>query len=294
MTGFDTKDSLLNPYPRRKNMKPDSQNKAPLSVIIPCYQCKETIGRALASVASQTWPPQEVILVDDGNNEEIASFLEEMQELYGKNWIKLFRLQENQGPGAARNLGWDASTQPYIAFLDADDTWHPKKVELQLSFMLSHPEVALTAHRWTWLEKWSGDNVPDNPSKVKAHPISPRKLLLSNRLATPTVMLRRNLPFRFDPRKRFSEDYLLFLTILLSGFPGFYLEATLTYLHKPPYGASGLSGKLWAMEVGELDTYLRLYREGRIPLWILMGIVPFSLAKYARRVVRSLAWRRKV
>ncbi|WP_366725836.1 glycosyltransferase [Thermus scotoductus] len=42
-------------------MKPDSQNKAPLSVIIPCYQCKETIGRALASVASQTWPPQEVM-----------------------------------------------------------------------------------------------------------------------------------------------------------------------------------------------------------------------------------------
>lgn len=262
-----------------------------MSVIIPCYQCKGTIARALASVAFQTWLPQEVILVDDGNNEETAQFLEEIRKLYGENWIRLLRLPENQGPGAARNAGWDASTQPYIAFLDADDTWHPRKVELQLSFMLQHPEAVLTAHRWTWLERGGGGNVPDNLSKVRTHPISPRWLLLSNRLATPTVMLRRNLPFRFDPRKRFSEDYLLFLTILLSGFPGFYLEATLTYLHKPPYGASGLSGKLWAMEVGELDTYLHLYRKGLIPPWILMGLIPFSLAKYARRVVRSLAWR---
>ena len=120
----------------------------PVSVIIPCYRCAVTIERAVDSVLNQTQVPEEIILVDDFSDDGSAtiSYLKNLKQKYQKFNIQILSLEKNQGPGSARNEAWKIASQPYIAFLDADDSWYPNKLELQYSWMKSHPEVLLTAH----------------------------------------------------------------------------------------------------------------------------------------------------
>src|SRR5207245_2440853 len=114
-------------------------------VVIPCYRCGQTIRRAVESVVGQTVRPLEVILVDDDSGDDTARVLGQIQEEFGK-WVRILRLPKNRGAAGARNFGWEAAKGKYVAFLDADDSWLPTKIEHQLSFMESHPEFALTGH----------------------------------------------------------------------------------------------------------------------------------------------------
>lgn len=99
-----------------------STMRAPVSVVIPCYCCADTIDKAVESVWKQTWRPYEVILVEDSSKDHGATrmALSNIIDRYPGGWIKLILLDKNKGPGNARNIGWEASTQRYIAFLDAD------------------------------------------------------------------------------------------------------------------------------------------------------------------------------
>ncbi len=260
---------------------------APVSVVIPCYRCRDTIERAVASVAAQTWRPAELIMVDDASDDETPRVLQALQTRYGGDWIKIILRQENGGAGAARNTGWDAATQPYVAFLDADDTWHPMKVEIQGRFMLDHSDVDFSACQ----VRVATDSLEQPPRTAPEEPVTPpdvapltsRHLLWRNRVCTSTVMLSAHLPVRF-PEKRYSEDYYLWLRLVLGGWKGVVIGSELAFRHTPAYGASGLSGRLWRMERGELDTYCRLVSEGLLPARDLLWLVPWSLAKFLRRV----------
>jgi len=265
---------------------------APVSVIIPCYRCQDTIARAVQSVAAQTWCPAEVILIDDASGDDTPRVLQTLEKSYGNNWIRVIIRQENGGPGAARNTGWDIATQPYIAFLDADDVWHPRKVEIQLRYMLGHPEIALSGHRWRWLSE--GEPLPTLPQCYTVKSIRCWQMLLTNRLSTPTVMLKRDLNFRFEPDKRYSEDYLLWLKCICSGYKAAFIDLPLAYIYKAPFGAGGLSAWLGAMEKGELDTYWRLHKEGLISWSSFAALSIFSILKYTRRliIVRFMAMRK--
>src|SRR5438309_8195778 len=110
---------------------------APVSVIIPCYRCAATIERAMLSVAEQSVRPAEAILIDDASGDNTFAVMEKIRNKYG-DWIRIVALPMNQGAAAARNAGWHAATQPYIAFLDADDAWHPRKIEIQYGYMQQH------------------------------------------------------------------------------------------------------------------------------------------------------------
>ena len=95
------------------------------SVIIPAYNAARTIEAALASVQAQTIPPEAVLVVDDGSRDETAAIVATMPG------VSLIR-QANAGPGAARNRGAALADSEWLAFLDADDTWLPHKLECQL------------------------------------------------------------------------------------------------------------------------------------------------------------------
>src|SRR5690606_11478324 len=105
-----------------------------------------TVVRAVASVDAQTLLPAEVILVDDSSGDGTLNVLYSLQEKYTPGWIKVLALPENVGAGEARNAGWEMATQDYIAFLDADDSWHPQKIEIQYEWMRSHIDVSFTGH----------------------------------------------------------------------------------------------------------------------------------------------------
>ncbi|MGB5082945.1 MAG: glycosyltransferase family 2 protein, partial [Burkholderiales bacterium] len=129
--------------PRRS---PLDSERVPVSVVIPCYRCKGTLRRAIASVAGQSARPVEVVLVDDGSDDGSLGLLRDIQHELGGDWVKVIALGQNRGAGPARNAGWNVATGRYLAFLDADDAWHPRKIEVQYSFMESNPGVALCGH----------------------------------------------------------------------------------------------------------------------------------------------------
>ena len=256
---------------------------APITVIVPCYRCRDTIQRAVESVARQTLIPAEVILVDDDSNDGTIDLLKQLRDAYEDGWITVLRSPQNGGPSVARNVGWNAASQPYVAFLDADDSWHPQKIEIQYQWMSTHPDVALSGHRFS-LKRDLAPSKSVSPATVVATSYSRRALLLSNRFSTPTVMLRRNINNRFEEAKRHSEDFLLWLEICLEGHETVSLSAELTYLHKAPFGEGGLSSDLATMTRGELDTYSRLLRKGYINRPEYAFLHCWCLVKYMRRI----------
>ena len=249
---------------------------APVSVVIPCFRCAATIGRALESVLAQTRRPAEIILVDDASDDGARDAAARLAPE-----LRIIALPRNAGPASARNAGWEAATQDYVAFLDADDAWHPRKLELQLGWMQAHPEVVLTGHGVVFQE------IAFQPEIERANPVNATQLLLANRFSTPTVVLRRNLLQRFAEGKRHSEDYLLWLEIVLAGGTAYYLDAPLALLFKPAYGAGGLSGQLWAHEAGELDAIARLRRGGQLGLASAAAAGAWSCLKFGRRLLLS-------
>jgi len=257
-----------------------------VSVVIPCYRCEETIRRAVESVALQSELPSQLILVDDHSGDGTLDSLRKLQRIYGNNWVKIICLSQNCGAAEARNAGWAAATQHYIAFLDADDSWHPQKIEIQRGWMDAHPDVVMTGHAST-VEGAMVKSRPIAKPYAPAVPVSPAMLLISNRFSTPTIMLRREITHRFDGSKRRGEDYLLWLEIILSKNKVARFPMNLAYIHKARFGAGGLSGDLFLMQIGEIDVYRKLLstgllgRGGYALLWLS------SWAKYVRRVVVS-------
>jgi len=256
---------------------------APITVIVPCYRCGATIRRAIESIARQTLIPAEVILVDDASDDGTIDLLNQLREMYRNGWIRVLRSARNAGPSAARNAAWNAASQPYIAFLDADDSWHPRKIEIQYQWMSTHPHVALAGHKYS-LKRGLSPPEPITPGMVAAISFSRGELLLSNRFWTSTVMLRSSISDRFEEAKRHSEDFLLWLEICFQGHEHVSLSGELTYLHKAPYGEGGLSKDLVRMARGELDTYRRIYRKGYITGVEYGFLQGWSQLKYVRRI----------
>jgi len=105
-------------------------NYKDISVIIPCYNSAQTIGRTLESILSQTLKPKEIIVVDDASLDNIKATL-----IPYKKDITLVEHKKNMGAAAARNTGIKQSKGNFLAFLDADDTWRPNKLEYHLNFI---------------------------------------------------------------------------------------------------------------------------------------------------------------
>jgi glycosyltransferase involved in cell wall biosynthesis len=108
-----------------------------VSVIIPTYNYARFIGEAVDSALAQTRPPLEVIVVDDGSTDDTAAVL----AAYGDR-IRVLR-QKNAGVAMARNAGIAAARGEYLAFLDSDDAWYPRKLERQMQRFGAEPHLGL-------------------------------------------------------------------------------------------------------------------------------------------------------
>src|SRR5690348_13015928 len=112
-----------------------------ISTIIPAYNAAKMIGRALDSVLAQTHLSDEILVIDDGSQDNLPDAVAG----YG-NQVTLIR-QANGGAASARNRGIDQAQGDLIAFLDADDFWEPTKLERQLEVFQKHQEIGLVASR---------------------------------------------------------------------------------------------------------------------------------------------------
>ena len=121
-------------------------SRALVSIVIPCYNAQCTIGEALESVLLQTWPLIEIIVVNDGsidNSKEVVS-------KYPVDRVALISI-ENQGAAAARNRGLESASGEWCVFLDADDLFEPRFIEVQLATALSaNADICFGDSAMTW------------------------------------------------------------------------------------------------------------------------------------------------
>lgn len=140
-----------------------------ISCIVPVYNGARFLSDALDSILAQSYPALEPIVVDDGSTDETA----EVVRTFGDRVTYVH--QENAGPASARNTGVRQATGAFLAFLDADDLWHPEKLERQaLRFSArSDLQLCLTYKRTFWVEEMQAEEerlrLEDHPF-VKDHP----------------------------------------------------------------------------------------------------------------------------
>lgn len=263
---------------------PESSSCAPITVIIPCYRCRAEVEGAFDSILKQTLQPAEILLIDDASGDGTLDVLRLLAAVHAPR-VKVIAQAQNGGPGRARNAGWEAATQPWLAFLDADDAWHPRKLEIQWGWLIAHPEVALCGHESRYTEGRIDHPVDGSPSAIR---LTLGRMLVSNRLPTRSVMLRRDLPFRFRGRD-VTEDYLLWLQIIGAGLPSYRLPLCLAYSFRPDFSPGGYSGQLWIHEKRELAAFRVLRAEGDLAWPGMLLASAWSLLKFMRRLwlVRS-------
>jgi teichuronic acid biosynthesis glycosyltransferase TuaG len=258
--------------------------KVPVSVVIPCYECHDTVAAAVESVARQTALPEELLLIDDASpdNGKTIDTLNAIKDRVDQIiHIIIIRLDENKGPAHARNVGWEAASQPYIAFLDADDTWHPQKLEITYSIMERSPVIDLIGHDFYLAKDHEGGlkvyPTKTQPKLFKKHFLS---ILLINPFVTPSFLLKRNISERFNPLLRYCEDHE-FLLRVSNTYNIYHLKLKLAQLGREPFVDGGLTAKRTRMRMGEIAMYFEAlkYRKGLVVL--LPVLILFSMIKHA-------------
>ncbi|HVT80553.1 MAG TPA: glycosyltransferase family A protein [Phycisphaerae bacterium] len=178
-----------------------------VSVIIPTYNCAAFVPQAVASVLAQTLPAAEVIVVDDGSTDGTA----EQLKPYGDR-ICVLR-QENQGVSAARNHGIARAKGHFIAFLDSDDVWHPRKLELQVPILQRDTHLGLLG---TAAFAHPHVSPPDVSPDATVINVPWEKLVVKNYFTTSSILVRREILEKagpFDTSLQGPEDYDLWLRI---------------------------------------------------------------------------------
>ncbi len=223
-----------------------------ISVIIPTYNRFKFLQRALKSVYSQTHKPSEVIIIDDGSNDETPKIqtsviLNSIQNLGIKT---KYIFQKNGGVSSARNLGIKNASSDWIAFLDSDDIWEKSKLQKQVEFHKDNPKILMSYTD----EKWIRDDKEIKiPKKFKKYSGDIFERCLSHCIIAPSsVMIHKEILNQvqndakvFDESLEVCEDYDLWLRIAYENEIGLVDEKLIT---KYAGHEDQLSFKYWGMD----------------------------------------------
>jgi len=179
-----------------------------VSVIIPTYNRADYVCEAVESVLSQIYQDFELIIVDDGSTDNTRERLEK----YSKRILYVY--QENKGVSFARNKGIELSSCPYICFLDSDDIWTERKLEIQTGIMKSNPDIHISYTDEIWIRKGVRVN-PKKKHRKFAGDLFEKSLELCI-ISPSSVMIKRDLFEKtgfFDEELEVCEDYDLWLRI---------------------------------------------------------------------------------
>jgi glycosyltransferase involved in cell wall biosynthesis len=190
---------------------------APLvSVVLPSYNAMPYLPVAVQSVIEQTFADWELIVIDDGSTDDTSGFLSAVHD----DRIRSLRLDHTSNPARVRNAGLRQAHGRYIAFLDADDTWLPRKLELQLRALRSEP-----ACRWSYTAgaRMDATGAPLFDARIQRWVpydgwILEPLLRIRALIAMPTVIVARDLLAEvggFDEELTYCEDYDLWFRLAL-------------------------------------------------------------------------------
>ena len=178
-----------------------------VSVIIPCFNAKDRIVDCIRSVRNQTYPNLEILVYDDRSLDGTDLIIKTLA--HGIDNIQVELGDENKGAGYSRERLLKRAKGKYIAFLDADDTWHPEKIEKQVD-VLESGEADICSCRY--------EIVAENGSRIgERHPpvrIDKVKMHLANWIPMSMTVFRADLEgAREMPHIRKRQDYAFWLSL---------------------------------------------------------------------------------
>ena len=194
-----------------------------ISVIIPTYNRKKTLARAIQSVINQSLSPYEILIIDDGSNDGT------------KEWVKenfqnvKYIYQNNHGVSSARNIGIENAYGDWVAFLDSDDEWLPNKLFEQVKSIQSNPKIKFFHTNEIWIRNGVRVNQMKKHKKYGGHIFE--KCLDICRVSPSSVLIQKEVFDNigvFDESLRVCEDYDLWLRIT-SKYPVVFLDVPLIY-----------------------------------------------------------------
>jgi len=192
-----------------------------ISVVIPTFNRKHVLGRAIKSVGNQTRPPDEIIVVDDGSTDGTRNWL-----LNSFPLVK-YIYQDNKGVSSARNRGVKASKGSWVSFLDSDDEWMPTKLEQQENSIIDNPEIEFCHTNEIWIRNGVRVNQMKKHQKYGGNIFE--KCLDICRISPSSVLIKKNvfdIVGLFDESLKVCEDYDLWLRFT-SRFPVLFLDRQL-------------------------------------------------------------------
>ena len=250
-----------------------------ISVLIPCWHAELTIGGALDSVEAQQGLPDhvgvEVVVVVDGRQEDRQAVYRWIESKgSGRRWaITMVCLTQNCGAGGARKAGYRHCSGAFLAFLDDDDVWQPRKLSLQWGWHQANLERIASGHGY--------NTIP------KGHEVSFTRLLIGGyRPHNSTVMIRRALwPYEPEPF-RFSEDWLMLAMVAkiqpLAMLP-YDLASRSAAAPAPLADRYSLSRQRLKLRLGSIRAIGVLIRRGELNLIWLPPLLAWNLLLAVRR-----------
>ena len=184
-------------------------NEMLVSVVIPAFNCEKYIAECIDSVLNQSYQDFEIIIIDDGSTDGTVKTVSG----YEDDRIKLFHQEGNSGSGAARNYGVEKASGQWIAFVDADDTWLPDKLQKQLA--------ECSSQEWSHTDLFFLGGI--YPKDTKATAFTSKHsghilddLLVENSIGTSSVIIKKKtfLDFGgFNTELRALQDWDLWLRV---------------------------------------------------------------------------------
>lgn len=253
------------------------------SVVIPAYNCSLTICESLDSILNQTRYDliDEIIIVNDGSTDNTQDVVNEYILIHNNDNIRLIN-KINGGAASARNIGIINSRNQYIALLDADDIWLPKKIELQDSIISQYDFIrALGTNREGEIIS-IGKKVANGVRKV-----SPVMYCIKNWPCTPSIIFDKTI---FQDQAPFPEDMThaeegLFFLKLSYTCGLYYMQESLVYCGggKRAYGSRGLSGNIYKMHKGVEKMLCKAVINKYISWAWFPFLYVYEMIKYLRR-----------
>lgn len=240
-----------------------------VTIIMPVHNAAAFVEETISSILAQSLTDWELLAVDDGSIDDSPAILARLAAADPR--IRVLSSGGNLGAGKARNCAIDAATGRFLAFLDADDLWHPEKLALHLAFLSRYPAVlSFTAYQRCDLKTGvcEGVGVPEQ--------VGYRALLQTNVIGCSTVVLdRAALGALRMPDLRLRQDYAFWLAIVEATGPALGVPLALTTYRSHAGQASGNKRRAakatWAMYHGHL----------RLPL-------PAALYYFAQYALRGI------
>jgi len=247
-----------------------------ISVVCPTFNSAQFIERTLETIVRQTCLPSEVVISDDGSQDDTLGVVKRFVTERGAGISWRILRNDHKGPGATRNAGIREANCEWVAFLDSDDLWEEKKIERIAEAIVSIPDVNFLCHDELLVGTDGVTSALEYGRRYRPERPLPPQIYFSNMFSTSAVVCRRDLLIAqgcFDESLMSAQDYELWLRLSPFLRPAFVHEVLGRYVERVGNITSSGLKRRWKNEVRialmhrqKVSTPLMFARIGRIML----------------------------